>query len=110
MMDESEFQTRITETFKDLEDRVWPLADQYGFEVESGGGMMTLEFEDPSPSKFIISPQTASRQIWVSALVGSYKFDWDESARSFVLDKTREPFLAVISRLLGQQLDSDIRL
>lgn len=109
MMMESEFQNRVAETFKDLEDRVWPLADQYGFEVESGGGMITLEFEDSS-SKFIISPQTAARQIWVSALVGSYKFDWDPATSAFVLDKSGEPFLTVMTNLLARQLGSDIRL
>lgn len=109
-MNESDFQKRVAETFKDLEDRVWPLADRFGFEVEAGGGMMTLEFETPAASKFVISPQTAARQIWVSALVGSYKFDWNDEIRSFVLDKTKEPFLTVISHLLSRQLKSDIAL
>ena len=110
MLSESEFQKKVSETFKHLEERVWPLADQYGFEVDTGGGMVTLEFEDPAPSKFIISPQTPARQIWMSAMVGSYKFDWDETTNTFVLDKTHELFLDVISGLLSRQLHADIHL
>lgn len=109
-MDESDFRKKLEETLKDFENRVWPLADQYGFEVDTGGGMVQLIFEDPAPSRFILSPQTPARQIWLSALVGSYKFDWDPQLGLFVLDKTREPFLGVLSRLLKQQLKTDIQL
>lgn len=110
MLSESDFQKKLEEAFKDLETRIWPLSELHGFEVETGGGMITIVFEEPSPSRFILSPQTAVRQIWLSALIGSYKFDWDETACSFVLDKTREPFLQILSGLLSKQLDSNIRL
>lgn len=110
MISESDFQDKAAEALEDMEERILPVCEEHGFEVESGSGMLTLIFEEPSPAKFILSPNTPARQIWVSALATSYKFDWDETAGSFVLDKTREPIRAVLSRLLSQQLGVQIQL
>ncbi|HET6267438.1 MAG TPA: iron donor protein CyaY [Acidobacteriota bacterium] len=110
MMDEHDFQEKAGRTLEDLEKRILPIADEHEFEVESGGGMLTLVFEEPAPSKFILSPNSPARQIWVSALSTSFKFDWDPSSDTFVLDKSREPIRQVIARLLGKQLGSDIQL
>ncbi len=110
MIDENVFQDRAGEAIRDLEDRVLPFAEIHDFEAESGGGMLTLIFEDPSPGRFIISPNGPARQIWVSALSTSYKFDLDLTADDFVLDKTREPFVKVIGRLISQQLGTEIQL
>ncbi|HSP06540.1 MAG TPA: iron donor protein CyaY, partial [Acidobacteriota bacterium] len=86
------------------------LSEEFEFDVEAGGGMLTLIFEEPSPAKFILSPNSPARQIWVSALSTSFKFDWDDSAQSFVLDRTREPFLSVIRDVLAKQLGKDVSL
>lgn len=110
MINEHDFRDRVTEALEDLEERVLPAAEQHDFEVESGSGMLTLIFEEPSHTKFIISPNAPARQIWVSALSTSYKFDWDDSAESFVLDKTREPFQTVIAGLISKQLGAEIKL
>jgi iron-sulfur cluster assembly protein CyaY len=110
MIDESVFQDRAAETIRDLEDRVLPFSEIHEFEMESGGGMLTLTFEDPSPAKFIISPNGPARQIWVSALSTSYKFDLDQQADDFLLDKTRESFVKVMGRLISQQLGTDVQL
>jgi frataxin-like iron-binding protein CyaY len=40
-------------------------------------------FEDGS-TKFVFTPQTPVRQIWISARTTSFKLDWDESAKAFV--------------------------
>ena len=110
MIDESVFQDRAGEAIRDLEDRVLPFAELNDFEVESGGGMLTFVFEDPSPARFIISPNGPARQIWVSALSTSYKFDLDTTIDDFVLDKTREPFVTVMSKLISQQLGTQVQL
>jgi iron-sulfur cluster assembly protein CyaY len=93
-----------------LEERVLPVADVQDFEVEAGGGMLTLIFEEPTPAKFIVSPNSPARQIWVSALATSYKFDLDPEADDFLLDKTREPFVSVMARLISQQLGTEVQL
>ena len=110
MLSEADFQNKASDAIEDLEERLLPVSDEHDFEVESGGGMLTLTFEEPTHAKFIISPNSPARQIWVSALATSFKFDWDEAAGSFVLDKTREPFVTVIASLVARQLGSDIRL
>lgn len=110
MINEHDFQDHATEALEDLEERLLPVSEQHDFEVESGSGMLTLIFEEPAHARFIISPNSPARQIWVSALSTSYKFDWDESADSFVLDKTREPFRTVMAGLISKQLGAEIKL
>lgn len=110
MISESDFQDHAAEALEDLEDRVSPISEEHEFEVESSGGMLTFDFEKPSAAKFIISPNSPARQIWVSALSTSFKFDWDNEQDSFVLDKTREPFTKVIADLLSRQLAQTIKL
>jgi iron donor protein CyaY len=110
MISEADFQDHATESLEDLEDRVIPISEEHEFELESSGGMLTFIFEKPSAAKFIISPNSPARQIWVSALATSFKFDWDDDQDSFVLDKTREPFPKVIADLLSRQLGQNIKL
>lgn len=110
MINEADFRDNATEALEDLEDRVSPISEEHDFEVESSGGMLTFVFEKPSVAKFIISPNSPARQIWVSALSTSFKFDWDGEQNSFVLDKTREPFPKVIADLLSRQLGQNIQL
>jgi CyaY protein len=110
MISESDFQDHAAEALEDLEDRVSPISEQHEFEVESSGGMLTFIFEEPTAAKFIISPNSPARQIWVSALSTSFKFDWDDAQDSFVLDKTREPFSKVIADLVSRQLGKEIKL
>ncbi len=109
MISEADFRDYVTEALEDLEDRVGPISEEHDFEVESSEGMLTFIFEKPSAAKFIISPNSPARQIWVSALSTSFKFDWDDEQDSFVLDKTREPFPKVIADLLSRQLGQNIK-
>jgi len=110
MINEADFQDHASEAIEDLEDRVTPVSEEHDFEVESTGGMLTFIFEKPSAAKFIISPNSPARQIWVSALSTSFKFDWDDEQDTFVLDKTREPFHKVIAELLSRHLGEKIQL
>lgn len=110
MISEADFQDNAAEALEDLEDRVTPISEEHEFEVESSGGMLTFVFEKPAAAKFIISPNSPARQIWVSALSTSFKFDWDDAQDSFVLDKNREPFSKVIADLLSRQLGQSIKL
>ncbi len=74
-----------------------------GFEVEGQGGVLNVLFEEP-PGKFVITPNTPVRQIWISALSTSFKLDWDEAAAAFVLPRTGENLMALVDRLIGEQL------
>jgi CyaY protein len=77
--------------------------DESGFEVEEQGGVLNVLFEEP-PGKFVITPNTPVRQIWISALSTSFKLDWDAAASAFVLPRTGEHLMALVDRLIGEHL------
>jgi len=58
-------------------------------------------------SRFIVSPNTPVRQIWISALATSFKLDWSDSEQDFVLSKSGEKLKALVSRLINQQLGEE---
>jgi CyaY protein len=104
MIDEQEFNKRCDQTFDALSKRLMVIGDDNEFEVEYGGGKIEIEFEDEVGTRFVISPQTPLRQIWISALTTSFKLGWSDSAQQFVLDKTGENLNQVMSRILSEKL------
>jgi CyaY protein len=86
------------------------MCDESGFEVEGGGEKLELMFEEPEEAKFVISPNTPARQIWISALSTSFKLGWSEPANDFVHDKSGETLNQVMSRILTQQLGTPIEV
>jgi frataxin-like iron-binding protein CyaY len=74
------------------------LADREGFEVELQGGVLNLFFEEPTETRFVVSPNAPVRQVWVSALVRSYKLSWSAERSTFELDGEALPSL--IERLV----------
>ena len=75
--------------------------DEAGFEVEERGGVLNVVFEEP-PSKFVVTPNTPVRQIWISALATSFKLDWDASASAFVLPRSGEKLVPLVDRLIEE--------
>jgi len=74
-----------------------------GFEVEEQGGVVNVLFEEPA-GKFVITPNTPMRQIWISALSTSFKLDWEPAAKAFILPRTGEELLALVDRLIEEHL------
>jgi len=103
-MTEQEFRLQADRALDDLARALAPMADQDGFEVESQNGVLQVEFEDPSPMKFVVSPNAPVQQIWVSALSRSYKLGWSEEAATFTLDG--ETLASLVTRLARQHLSS----
>ena len=54
--------------------RLAEASDRFDFDVDMNEGALVIEFEAPR-ERFVISPNSAANQIWVSANVHSYKFD-----------------------------------
>ncbi|HKD58939.1 MAG TPA: iron donor protein CyaY [Terracidiphilus sp.] len=75
--------------------------DEAGFEVEEQGGVLHVLFEEP-PGKFVVTPNTPVRQIWISALSTSFKLEWDAAARTFVLPRTGEQLIPLVDRLIEE--------
>ena len=101
MLTEQEFRLEADRALEHLQHALTPLADEEGFEVELQNGVLQVIFDDPSPAKFVVSPNAPVRQIWVSALSRSFKLSWND-ASEFVLDG--EPLNALVDRLARQQV------
>jgi len=108
MMDEKDFQKKADAAFDLLKRRLLTLGDEHGFDVEGESGKLVVIFEEPEEAKFVISPNTPVREIWISALSTSFKLGWSESRNAFVLEKTGEDLHAVISRVVSQQLGQQV--
>lgn len=103
MQDELEFR-RVAE--KELESLKRHLIlreeeDGAGFEVEEQNGVLNVVFDEPAV-KFVITPNTPVRQIWISALSTSFKLDWDAVAEAFVLPRTGEQLEPLVDRLIQE--------
>src|ERR1700739_2966924 len=75
--------------------------DEAGFEVEEQGGVLNVVFEE-SPGKFVVTPNTPVRQIWISALSTSFNIAWDASATAFVLPRSGEKLIPLVDRLINE--------
>jgi frataxin-like iron-binding protein CyaY len=73
------------------------LADEGGFELELQNGVLNLVFEEPSETKFVVSPNAPVRQIWVSAMGRSFKLGWSPELSTFALNS--EPLVPLLDRL-----------
>jgi iron donor protein CyaY len=105
MLDELEFR-RVAEAALDalMQHLILREAEaEAGFEVEQQGGVLNVEFEEPA-GKFVITPNTPVRQIWISALSTSFKLDWDEATSAFVLPHTGEHLIPLVDRLIAEHL------
>jgi iron donor protein CyaY len=109
-MDEQEFQKRCDTAFDTLRRKLSDLGDTCGFEVEGGSGKLEVLFDDPEDTKFVISPNTPVRQIWISALSTSFKLSWSDANQTFVLDKTGETLMQLMGRILTEQLGSPVNV
>ncbi len=103
MQDELEFR-RVAE--KELESLKRHLIlreeeDGAGFEVEEQNGVLNVVFDEPAV-KFVITPNTPVRQIWISALSTSFKLNWDAVAEAFVLPRTGEQLEPLVDRLIQE--------
>ena len=108
MLSEQDFQKKADTAFEDLKRRLLLLGDEHEFDVEGEGGKLEVIFEEPEQAKFVISPNTPVREIWISALSTSFKLGWSEAKGAFVLDKTGEDLFAVMNRVISQQLGEEV--
>jgi len=108
MLDEREFRNKSDSALEELKRRMLDAGDAHGFDVEGASGKLEVIFEEPEPAKFVISPNAPVREIWISALSTSFKLGWSETKNAFVLEKTGETLFEVMSRVISQQLGSEV--
>lgn len=108
MLSEHDFQKKADAAFEDLKRRLLKLGDEHEFDVEGESGKLEVIFEEPEPAKFVISPNTPIREIWISALSTSFKLGWSEARGAFVHEKSGEDLYGVMSRVISQQLGAQV--
>jgi len=104
---ETEFQEKAEQAILDLDRAFGDLAEERDLDVEVQGSVLSVSFEEGEPGKFIVSPNSSVRQLWVSARMASFKLDWSEEGNSFVLAGTGESLKQLMTRLTREQLGDD---
>ncbi|MDD5541931.1 MAG: iron donor protein CyaY [Acidobacteriia bacterium] len=103
-MTDQEFSDLADRTLTDLEDRLNEASADLDMEVEAEGGTIKLLFDDPHPGTFVLSANPPAKQIWLSALSTSFKFNWSEEKDTFVHEKSGESISSLIARLISEQI------
>ncbi len=108
MIDEHIFRREADRALEALKQSLIDAEDEGGFEAEENAGVLNVVFEAPK-AKFVFTPNTPVRQIWISALSTSFKLEWNGSA--FALPKTGEDLKTLTQRLIREHTgDEDIVL
>ncbi|MBI4892065.1 MAG: iron donor protein CyaY [Acidobacteria bacterium] len=99
MLSDPEFQQLADQALTSLCSRLAEASDNFDFDVDMNNGALTVEFEDP-PQRFVVSPNSPVKQIWVSAHVQSYKFDWNGTAFALPTGQTLDEMMGEAIRKL----------
>jgi iron donor protein CyaY len=105
MLDENEFRKQADRSIEALRRSLMAAEDSADIEVEDQAGALHISFADGS--RFVISPNAPVRQIWISALATSFKLDWSDTDRDFILQKSGEKLKPLVARLINQQLGEE---
>ncbi|MBI3678995.1 MAG: iron donor protein CyaY [Acidobacteria bacterium] len=108
-MEEQEFQSRCDEAMAGLYRALAEASDDYDFEADQNAGAITVEFEAP-PAKFVVSPNSPVRQIWISALTRSFKLEWDAARHEFVWPQTGAGLRQLMEQVISEQLGEEVSL
>lgn len=103
MLDEATFRRHADAALDTLKRSLIQAEEDGGFEEEEQNGVLNISFDEP-PGKFVITPNTPVRQIWISALSTSFKLNWSEDKAAFILPRTGETLTQVIERAINQHL------
>lgn len=101
-MEDQEFQLRAGEALEALHAKLAEAAGDFDFDADMNAGALVIEFEDPR-ERFVVSPNSPVRQIWVSAHVQSFKLDWNESRGAFVHGATGESLEELIATAIRKR-------
>jgi iron donor protein CyaY len=106
MLDELTFRKHADTAIESLKKSLIAAEENGEFEAEEHDGVLNIIFDEP-PAKFVITPNTPVRQIWISALSTSFKLDWSDRANDFILPKDGTSLKPLVARLINEQLGID---
>jgi CyaY protein len=107
-MDDQEFRKASDTAMDGLRRALEQASEDFDFDVDSKEGALAVEFDDP-PAKFVVSPNSPVRQIWVSARVKSFKLDWNPVDGVFSLPDGRT-LAQLMGDVIGEQLGEAVVL
>jgi len=108
-MDEQEFKTKSDTALESLFRKLTSASERYDFEPDFNAGALSIDFDEPK-GRFVVSPNTPVRQIWVSAHSKSFKLDWDAARNRFVLPDTGEDLEQLITTAIERQIGEEVTL
>ena len=108
MLDEQQFRLYCDQALESLNKALARPSEELEFDADLGNGTLKIEFEQ-SGTRFVISPQTPVRQIWVSAHSKSFKLDWNPDRQAFTLPEG-ETLAELIARQISQEVGEPITL
>ena len=106
MIDEATFRRESDRALESLKQSLIDAEEEGGFEAEDNNGVLNILFEDGA-AKFVFTPNTPVRQIWISAQSTSFKLEWSEPQSAFVLLRTGEALKPLTQRLLRDLLQDE---
>jgi CyaY protein len=106
MLDELAFRRHADAAIELLKKSLIAAEENGDFEAEEQNGVLNIVFDEP-PAKFVITPNTPVRQIWISALSTSFKLDWSDEAGTFILTKDGTALKPLVARLINEHLGID---
>jgi iron donor protein CyaY len=104
-MDDIEFRNHVDAAMDSLKKSLIAAEESADIEVEDQSGALHISFDDGT--RFVVSPNAAARQIWISALSTSFKLDWSAVERDFVALRTNEKLKPLVARVINQQLGEE---
>lgn len=108
-MDDQTFQQRADVALAELDKALVAASEEFDFDSDFNAGALTVSFDDP-PARFVVSPNSPVRQIWVSANVKSYKFDWSDARNAFVLPSTGQTLNQLMAEAISTHLGESVKL
>jgi CyaY protein len=109
MLDEIAFRNYADDALTALKNALIDAEEAGGFEVEEQNGVLNVIFSQGA--KFVFTPNTPVRQLWISARSTSFKLDWNQTAEAFILPKSGEDLMTLTERLLRENTgDNSITL
>src|ERR1700760_2931239 len=106
MIDEATCRRVSDSALEALKQSLIEAEEEGGFEAEEKNGVLNVLFDDDSP-KFVFTPNTPVRQVWISAQSTSFKLEWNDEQHAFVLPKSGETLAKLTERLLREQLNDE---
>ena len=102
MIDEATFRRESDRALESLKQSLIRAEDAGAeFESEEKNGVLNITFDDGA--RFVFSPNTPVRQLWISAQSTSFKLEWNVSAQAFTLPRTGEDMRTLTERLVREQ-------